>query len=105
MARKPQVNPPQNHHPQATALRKQLLLARCELDRRELSAEIRATRERVRSGVAGIARYGPWVLLASPVAGLLASRYLKGCPLTLLTTLALQLRPLLPVILSFLRRR
>jgi hypothetical protein len=87
-------------------LRRQLLLARCELDRRELGAEIHATRDRMHDRFRQIGRAAPWVLLGVPIIGLLVGRRFRIRPMAAAATLArwaVELRVLVPLITAFMR--
>lgn len=61
----PRVNP--------EGLQKELLLARCELDRRELEVEITAIRRRVHDRAQQMRRATPWLLVAASALGLMAA--------------------------------
>lgn len=89
-------------------LRRQVLLARCELDRQELSAEVSALRGHIHDRVRSVTRATPWLLLAAPLGGLLVARLLRPkrlAGLLVLTRLAFSLRPWWPVIADLLKSR
>jgi len=81
-------------------LRKRLLTARCELDRRELTVEWKAIVGRVEEGAARVRSYTPWLLVLAPVAGFLLIRSMRNRRITGVLAAArwaLTLRPLWPV--------
>lgn len=61
-------------------LRKQLLLARCELDRQELRLACCDLQEQVHHRWNQVRRATPWVLVAAPLAGGLVARFLRKSP-------------------------
>lgn len=88
------------------SLRIRLLVARCELDRRELEAELRDLQDRWYHRVDQVRRATPWVLAAAPVVGLLFGRSLRGARLaraTVLARLTWELRRWWPFVDGFLR--
>ncbi len=96
--------------PQVTdrRLRRQLLITRCELDRRELLGDIDAVRYRVHRRAESVGRIVPWILLAAPVAGVLAVRILRPRRVALgllAARLAMAARPFWPVLAAFLGPR
>lgn len=89
-------------------LQRQVLLARCELDRQELRAELVALQSRWQEGVHRLERASPWLLLAAPVAGLLLGGAWRGGKLGRLTsiaTLVLETRKYWPLLRSFFQPR
>jgi hypothetical protein len=89
-------------------LHKQLLLARCELDRLELAAGFKGMRDRVRGQVDDVRRVTPWLVVAAPLLGLLAGRLFRWRRLGTLLVVAqaaLQLRRWWPLVADLLRAR
>lgn len=87
-------------------LRLELLRARCELDRRELEADLTTTRSRLRTGAQHVRQVASWALIIAPAAGLFLSRTLRGRRLAsaaALTRLAMQLPKWWPFVDGFLR--
>lgn len=87
-------------------LQRQVLLARCELDRQELRAELDALQSRWQAGVHRLERTTPWFLLAAPIAGLLLGGAWRGGKLGRLTsiaTLLLEARKYWPLLRAFFR--
>jgi hypothetical protein len=93
-------------------LARQLLIARCELDRAELWTEVGAVGERVQSGMKRASRFLPWVLIVTPAVALLIRRRIHlprrlprlAALLVVARTLS-RLRPWFPLITSVLRSR
>lgn len=64
----------------ADALRKKMLLARCELDRQELHLACCDIQEEVHHRWSQVRRATPWVLVAAPLAGGLVARLFRRSP-------------------------
>ncbi|HRL77395.1 MAG TPA: hypothetical protein PLC86_16995 [Candidatus Accumulibacter phosphatis] len=87
-------------------LRRNLLLARCELDRHELQAEFTALREHWSARVDQVRTFTPWAALAAPLAGILLARALRPGKLAGAASLigvAWQLRKTWPTLAALLR--
>ncbi|MBX3744270.1 MAG: hypothetical protein KF833_03095 [Verrucomicrobiae bacterium] len=86
-----------------------LLRARCELDRRELGAEVGRCRERWHGRVEGVRRAVPWMVLAAPLVGVALVRALRGrrgwVAALAVAKVAMQFRGLLPLASGWLRPR
>lgn len=81
-------------------LQLRVLQARCELDRRELKAEIDDARAQVQERVQKVQDLTPWIALGAPIAGFLLVRFLRGRPLASLAAvagLAIKLRDFWPI--------
>jgi hypothetical protein len=64
----------------ADALRKKVLLARCELDRQELHLVCSDIQNEAQHRWSQVRRATPWVLVAAPLAGGLVARLFRRSP-------------------------
>ena len=90
-------------------LRRNMLLARCELDRRELEHEWTELRHHWTAKVDQARRFTPWALIAAPVAGALLSRGLfrnkkKVAGTVSILGLAYQMRHYWPLVREIIHR-